>query len=153
DSGEPGKLHLLFAQVLEQWGGDVALAEGTQDREDSICLVLRLLYVLQRTPHGCTAGDTTQHSLAARATAGGPHGLAEWRVDHAIEDILIEGLWEEVRAQTLDLVRAETAFGQQRGICRLDADDRDALLLRLQVLRSAGDGATGADARDEDVDL
>ena len=50
-------------------------------------------------------------------------------------------------------MRAETALGQQRGIRRLDADDLDALLLLLQVLRSAGDGATGADARDEDVDL
>src|SRR5699024_2460270 len=65
-SNEPGELPLLVAQVLEQQGGDVALAEVRQDRDDGLALVLRLLCLLQRTPDGCTAGDTTQDRKSTR---------------------------------------------------------------------------------------
>src|SRR5699024_10829560 len=68
-SDEPGELPLLVAQVLEQQGGDVALAEVRQDRDDGLVLVLRLLCLLLRSPDGCTVGETSQDVHGDRALA------------------------------------------------------------------------------------
>ena len=59
----------------------------------------------------------------------------------------------EAGADALDLVRAGLAARQDRRILRLDRDDLRDGLARLQHLADAGDGAAGADAGDEIVDL
>src|SRR5690606_1382857 len=64
----------------------------------------------------------------------------------------VEDLRSEAGADALDLVRAGlTARQHGRGL-RLDSDDLDAGLARLEHLADAGDGTAGADAGDEEVD-
>ena len=73
--------------------------------------------------------------------------------DDLVDRRAVEDRRHEAGADALDLVRAGLAAGQDRAVGRLDRDDLEAGLARLQHLADAGDGAAGADAGDEDVDL
>lgn len=53
----------LVAQVVEQQGGDVALAEVRNDNDDGLALVLVLLGLFQCCPDGGTGGDAGENAL------------------------------------------------------------------------------------------
>ena len=89
-------------------------------------------------------------AAARRATFDSRLGVD---VDDLVVDRRVEDLGHEVGADALDLVRAGGAAVEDRRLRGLDADDLDAGLAGLEHLADAGDGAAGADARDEDVDL
>ena len=65
----------------------------------------------------------------------------------------VEHLRHEARADALDLVRTGLAAGQNRRILRLDREDLEVRQARLEHLADARDGAAGADARDERIEL
>ena len=91
------------------------------------------------------------------SSRGGAAGDLDGRLGVDVDDLVVdrgvEDLGDEVGADALDLVRAGGAAVEDRRLGRLDADDLHAGLAGLEHLADAGDGAAGADAGDEDVDL
>ena len=79
-------------------------------------------------------------------------GLPGVDVDDLVVDGGVEDLRDEVGADALDLVRAGRSTVEDRRLGRLDGDDLDTRLAGLEHLADSGDRATGADARDDDVD-
>ena len=65
----------------------------------------------------------------------------------------VEYIRNEACADALNLVRAALAGGQDRRGIRLNGNNLDVRVLVLQVLAGAGDGAAGADACNEDINL
>ena len=97
--------------------------------------------------------DADEQALLGGGPAGPLHRGLGVDVDDLVVDRRVEDLGDEVGADALDLVRAGRAAVEDRRLLRLDGDDLHVGLARLEDLADAGDGAAGADAGDEDVDL
>ena len=70
-----------------------------------------------------------------------------------VDEVGVEDAGNEAGADALDLVRAGLAAGEHGAVGRFDGDGLELWLALLDVAGDAGDGAAGADAGDEDVDL
>ena len=97
--------------------------------------------------------DADEQALLGGGPAGPLHGGRGVDVDDLVVDRRVEDLRHEVGADALDLVRAGLAAVEDRGLLRLDGDHLDVGLAVLEHLADAGDGAAGADAGHDDVDL
>ena len=73
--------------------------------------------------------------------------------DYLVIHLGIQHVRHEARADALYLVRPRRALREHRGARRLDRDDLNVRIFALQILAHAGDGAAGADACDENIDL
>ena len=72
--------------------------------------------------------------------------------EHLVEQIAVEDLGDEARADALDAVRPGRPAREDGGRRGLDRDDARRRVVRLEHLADAGDRAAGPDAGDEDVD-
>ena len=94
---------------------------------------------------------TGMPSMRASRARGLERGLVADR-DDLVDDLAVEHLGHEARADALDLVRAGRAAGQHRGNPPARRRPPSARAAGLQHLADARDGAARADARDEIVD-
>src|SRR6478735_4397012 len=140
-------------ETLEQDGGEVALAEARDDDDDGLAGVLGPGGHLVGGGERGAGGDAHEQALLDGGTAGPLHRGLGIDVDHLVVDGRVEDLGNEVGADALDLVRAGGAAVEDRGLLGLDGDDLHAGFAGLEHLADTGDGATGADAGDDDVDL
>src|SRR5205823_1202316 len=105
------------------------------------------------------AADAAQDALLPRQPARHLEGRIVVDLDHLVDDAKVQHAGNEAGADALDLVRAGLErlavhlLRDDRAVRRLDGDRLEARLARLDDLADAGDGAAGADARDEDVHL
>ena len=75
-------------------------------------------------------------------------------LDDFVDEVGAQNLWDEARADALNLVRTGLAAGEHRTLRRLDRDGLEATASSaLMYSRHAGDRAAGADAGNENVDL
>src|SRR5665647_212641 len=142
-----------FEQVGEEDGGQVALTERRDDHDDELARVLGSAGDLVGRSESGAGGDTNQQPLFLRGTTRPLHGGLGVDVDDLVVDPAVEDLRHEVRTYALNLVRAGSTAIEDRGLLGLDGDDLDVGVASLENLADAGDGATGADACDKDVDL
>src|SRR5665647_1276054 len=139
-------------QVGEEDGGQVALTEGRDDHHDELARVLGPAGNLVGCRE-CSAGrDTDQQTLFLRSTPRPLNGGLGIDVDDLVVDLTVEDLGHEVGTEALNLVRAGSTAVEDRGLFGLDADDLDLGVASLEDLADARDGATSANACDEDVD-
>src|SRR5699024_2854852 len=143
----------LVAQVLVQDGGDVALAEVRDDDDDRLALGLRAGGDLQRGLQVRAGRNAAEDALLRGELTGHRDGVLVGDGDDLVEDVAVEDLRHEVGAEALDLVRAGLVLGEQRGRGRLDGHQLHVLLVAAQGAAGAGNGAAGADARDEVIDV
>ena len=73
--------------------------------------------------------------------------------DYLVIDLCVEHIGHEACADALYLVRARNTCREHCRGLRLNRNDLYAGLLVFQILADARDGAAGADACDEDIDL
>src|SRR5665647_1371374 len=139
-------------QVGEEDGGQVALTEGRDDHHDELARVLRSTGDLVGRSESGAGGEADQQTLFLRGTTSPLHGRLGVDVDDLVVDLSVQDLRHEVRTQPLDLVRTRSSPVEDRGLLGLHANDLDLGVASLEDLADAGDGATGADACDEDVD-
>ena len=148
-----GQGQRFLAKRIEQDAGQVALAEAGQDDDDQLAGVLRARGYLER---GTTAAPeqmpTKRPSSSGRRRAMAMR-LVVGDLDDFVDELGVEDAGDESRAEALNLVRAGLAAGEHRAVRRLHGDGLELGLARLDVAGDAGDGAAGADAGDEDVDL
>src|SRR5690606_33140715 len=97
-------------------------------------------------------GDADRNAFEARDEARIGDGLLVRNGDDLVIDGGVEDFRGETRAQPLNLVRTGLSAGQDGRCRRFDGDDLHGRLAGLQHLPDAGDGATGADAGNDDVD-
>src|SRR5918995_1274476 len=83
----------------------------------------------------------------------GGNGSLGVNVHDLVVDVTVEHVWNEIAPDALDLVRPRLTGGEQRRLRRFDGHDLELRLKLLQHLSDAGDGASGADAPNENVDL
>src|SRR5688572_2918816 len=83
----------------------------------------------------------------------GSNGSLGVYVHDLVVDVAVEYVRHEIGPDALDLVRPRLAGGQEGRLRRFDGHDLELRLELLQYLSDAGDGASGADAPDENVDL
>src|ERR1035437_2038121 len=138
-------------QVGEQDGGVIPFAEGRDDHHDGLSGVLRPAGNPVRGGERRARGDTDEQTLFLGGTAGPLHRRVSIDVDDLVVNLTVEDLGHEVRAQTLDLVRARSAPVQDRGLLWLHRNDLDLWVASLENLADAGNGASSADSGDEDV--
>ena len=145
--------NLSFADVLEEDGGDVALTEVRQDNHDSLALELWALRQLQSCGNVSAGGDTNQQAFLGSQVAGCLDGLLGGGRKDFVEKLAVKYLRNEVSAKALDLVRASVAFRQDRGVGRLNGYQVQVWVLGLQEAACTGNGAAGAYASNEGVNL
>ena len=139
--------------VREQRGGEVTVAGIREEDDDGLARVLRALGQLHGGMQGRTGGDADQHALFSADELAGGKGVFIGDGKDLVIDPGVEHIGDEARADALDLMCARNALGQDRGAFRLDGDDLDGRVACLEIAADAGDGAAGADAGDEVVDL
>src|SRR5919107_4448082 len=128
---------------------DVALARVGQHRDDPLAARLGPLRQLERGRHGRAARHPGQDPLPRGEQVRVLDRLLVGAGEHLVDDVQVEDLGNEARADALDAVRARAPAGQHGGRRRLDADDERVRVAILERLAHAGDRAAGADARDE----
>jgi hypothetical protein len=109
---------------------------------------------------GGAAGDADQHAFFAGQKAGHLHGFGGVHLLHPVDQRQVEGVRDEAGADALDLVRAGFQFltgellRNDRAFLRFDGDGQEVATLGvLDEPRNAGDGAAGADAGNQHVDV
>src|SRR5437016_6175799 len=140
-------------QPVEQDRRKIALGKGRDDDDEVPALVLGPRSDDDRRLKCRTRRDADRHAFEAsdearigdRVLVRDAHDLV---VDRGVED-----LWRKTGADALDLVRTGLAAGEHRRGFRLDGHDMHRGLALLQHLADAGDGAAGADAGNEYIDL
>src|SRR5690606_7305441 len=137
----------------EQRCRQVALTEVGEDDDDALAGVLRTRSDLLSRNKGSTRRDSDKQTLLLGDLAGPLDGDLVIDVDDLVVDLSVEDARHEVRTQTRDGMRASSALGQQRRGGGFDGDDLDLRQRLTQSGACAGDGAAGADAGNEDVDL
>ena len=108
---------------------------------------------------GRAAGDADEDTFFGGEAAGHFHRFFARDLFHLVDDAEVEGVGNKPGTDALNLVRSGFEFlagaflGDDRAFLRLDGDGLDFLALGVfDVARNTGDGAAGADARDEHVD-
>lgn len=144
--------YMCILQLDESRRREVAVAVVRQDGYDGLAGVFRPLGDFCRGMEGCAAGNADEEAFGFGKGLGCRIGFVCRDGKYFIVNRLIEGFGDEIRADTLQLMRAGMALGQERRIGRFDGYDLDGRLLFLQVLSRAAQGAAGADAGDEDID-
>src|SRR5207247_10536706 len=103
--------------------------------------------------------DAAQHAFLARQPPRHLESVLVLDLHHLIHDIQVQNVRNEPGAQPLELVLARLqllpllALGNDRAVHALDGHGPERRLTLLDDLANAGDGATRADAADEDVRL
>ena len=106
----------------------------------------------QRRVQGHAARGADQDALLARDAARGCERLAVGDAYPAVDHVAVERRRPEVLADALDEIRVHLLARVDRAD-RVGADDLQAGLALLEIVARARDGAAGADARDEHVEL
>src|SRR5690606_16385351 len=123
----------LAADVIEQQGGDVALTEVRDDCNDLLAGVLFAGCDLYRTPYSGASGDAAQDAFLDTQCASGGNRILDAGIQNFVVQLGVENLWDEVRAQALDLVRAWLAAIEDWRILWLNGHDLQVRVLFLQV--------------------
>src|SRR5947208_1711225 len=84
---------------------EVALAEVGQDRDDQLPRVLGAFGHLDRAGDRGAAGDAAEHALLAGQPARHLEGFLVADDDNFVDDLGVEDVGDEPRADPLDLVR------------------------------------------------
>src|SRR3954453_19279457 len=147
-----GDLHRLLPQFLEQNAAEVAFAEGRQDDDDQLALVLGALGNFQRRYHRGAGGDPDKESLFFGKAARHVDGFVVRNGDDFIDVVPAKNAGDKSCANALDLVRGRLASGENGAVSRLDCDSFEGRLLGLDVFADTGDGSACAHAGNEDVD-
>ena len=106
---------------------------------------------LHRGGDGRAGADADEQALLRRRAAGPLRGRGV-DLDDLVEDLGVEDVGDEVAP--MPWILCGPGWPPLRiGAPRLDGDDLHVGLAGLDHLADAGDGAAGADAGDEDVDL
>ena len=107
----------------------------------------------------CAAGDADGEAVTLDEVAGGCDSVGGFDADDVIEEAQVEDFWDESGADALDAVRAgldglvvKLLADNGRG-CGLNGDGLDRLGELLEVFGQTGDGAAGADACDDEIDV
>src|SRR5690625_256605 len=145
-------LRRCLREVLIEDRGEVTLTEARHDDDDRLACVLLPSGHLQRRLDRRAGGDPDEQPFARRDFAGAGDGGFRVDVDDLVVDRGVENLRHEVRPEPLDLVRSGFSAVEDGGFRRLDGNDLDIGLTFLEYLAHTGDGAAGADSRDDDVD-
>src|SRR5437588_763076 len=130
---------------------DAALAGVAEHREHDLSRAEALRH-LERRPAVRSGRDAEQHAFLARQPPRELRGVLIGDRDDLVDDLEVEILGHEARADALNLVIARLSPGDHWRRRRLDRDDARAGTLLLQHLPDAGDRPTRADAGDERVD-
>mmetsp|Transcript_36430 Transcript_36430/g.89823 ORF Transcript_36430/g.89823 Transcript_36430/m.89823 type:complete len:223 (+) Transcript_36430:560-1228(+) len=154
------ELHLLEGHLLGlladggvQGGGQVALAERRKHRADELAGVLGALGELDGGHGGGARGDAHQEPLLQRQLLGHLDGVVGPHLHHLVQQLRVQDAGDEAGADALDLVRAGAGARQHGGLPGLHRHHLDVGVLALEVAPRARDGAAGAHAAHQDVDL
>ena len=143
----------LLPQLVEEPGGEIALAEVGKDDDDQLARVLRVARKLDRRVDRRAGGDAHQQALLTGQAARHGEGLVVGHLDDLVDQLRLQHGGHKARADALNLVRAGSAAGEHVAVRGLDGHGPEARLARLDVLADAGQRAAGADAGDENVRL
>mmetsp|Transcript_17652 Transcript_17652/g.43133 ORF Transcript_17652/g.43133 Transcript_17652/m.43133 type:complete len:290 (-) Transcript_17652:406-1275(-) len=143
----------LLEELREEGGGEVPLAEGGDDGNDALPLVLGPVAQLDGGRHGSARRDPAENALLLREPAGHGHGVGARDLDDLIDDALVAVVGHEARADALDLVGAGGAAREDGGLGGLDGHGLELGVLLLEEARRARDGAPSAHTPEEEVDL
>ena len=141
----------LVAEVVEEDGGEVALAGAGDDDDDELARVFGVVGELEGGVDGGAGGDADQDAFLFGQAAGHGEGVVVGDLDDLVDEVGVEDFGDEAGAEAGDLVRAGRAAGEDGAIGGLDGDGPEVGVAGLDVLADAGEGAAGADAGDEDV--
>ena len=108
---------------------------------------------LERRRHRGAGRDADRNAFELGDEARGVERGLVADGDDLVDDGAVEDVGHEAGADALDLVRPGLTARQDRRILGLDRDDLQGRAARLQHLADRRDGAAGADAGDEIVDL
>src|SRR5690625_3961642 len=145
-------LRRWLLEVLIEDRGEVALTEARHDDDDGLARVLFPPGHLQRCFDRRAGGNPDEEPFARCHLAGPGHGGFGVDVDDLVVNGGVENFGHEVRPETLDLVRSGFPAVEDGGFRRFDGNDLYVGLAFLEYLAHTGDGAAGADSRDDDVD-
>ncbi|EPY36761.1 transcriptional regulator [Strigomonas culicis] len=143
----------LVADGLVEHGGEVALAEGGDDRDDGLAGHLGALSELQRRVDVGAAREAAEDAVRAGQLLRGVYRVVALHGDDLVHDLAVEHGGHEAGADALDLVGPRLAAGEHRRLRRLHRDAEHRRLLLLQVVRNAGERAARADAGHDGVHL
>src|SRR5579884_3156101 len=138
-------------RIVRSW--DIALAGLGKDGYDHVARVLRALGHLNRRPDRGAGGDAREDTFLFGQAAGHLHGILVLYGDDLVNDLGIENVGNEARADALDRMRAFGFAAQDRRGRRLNGDALEAGLARLDDVADARDGAAGADSGHQDIAL
>ena len=97
--------------------------------------------------------DSHQDALLFRDPPGCSACVLVGDLEHLVDQLSLQDIRHEACADALNLVRPGLAATQHRGVYWFDSNGFEAWLATLDHVGHAGDGAAGADAGDEHVDL
>ena len=134
-------------------GGQVAIAGIGQQRYDYLARVFGTLGQYGSGIYRRARGYAYQHAFLMGDFAAGRERILVFYRDDLVIYLGVQRVRHKARADALNLVRAGYALGQYGGTRRLNRNHAHVRILGLQVFAHAGDGAAGAYARDEYVNL
>ena len=108
---------------------------------------------MTRSPYGSTRRDADKQALLRGELATRFERILVSNRDDLVVHRRVKRIGNKARTDTLNLVSTRMAFGENRGSRRLDRDDLHVGVLRLQVATRAGNRATRANTRNEDINL
>src|SRR5579864_967001 len=152
-------LSRLLVSLGEKRSREITLAEIWQHDDEELASVLGSAGDLDRARDGGAGGDAAQDPLFAREPARHLERLVVTHGNDLVDDLDVQVLGDEPRAEALKLVRAglqglaPAGLTDHRRADWLEGDNVHARFAALQDLTAAGDGAAGPDAGNQDVNL
>src|SRR5262245_30179795 len=114
---------------------------------------------LEGRPDRGPGADAAQHALFPGQAASGLESVVVLDPDDLVDDLRVQDAGNEAGTNALDAMRrgshrlARHLLRDDGAVDWLDSDGLEARLALFDDLADAGDGAAGADAGDEDIDL
>ena len=143
----------FVAQLLEKHTAQVALTERWQHDHDQLASILRALAHANCRNHRRARRDAHQQAFFGGQASRHHQRIVARNLHDLVDVISTQNAGDEAGANALNLMRRRLATGEYSTLDRLDRNRFERGLARLDVLRDSGDGASGADARDEDIHL
>src|ERR1700728_260963 len=139
--------------MFEQHRGHGALAEAGNDDDDELAGAFFAPGDLEGGVDCGSRRDAYEQTFFEGQATGHGDGIVVGNPNDFVNEFGVENFGDEAGADSLDFVRSGLASGENGTVSRLDGDDFEGRFFGLDVFADAGEGATGANAGDEDVSL
>ena len=145
-------------RFIGQSGGEIALARAATDGDDELALIFGALGDFEGDVHIGAGRDADKHALFLADAAGHGKGFLVGDGDDFVDDIEVEVIGDKAGTGSLNFVGAwfyglaGAGLGDDGGILGFDRDGAEGFFTGFNDFGNTGDGASGADSGDKDID-